>query len=543
MPEDSQFKPNESNFEEEEKPFEEIQFPPSEAGHESQAFGADPQPGVESPQVFGADPAPAVDPTPSFGVDPAAAATPPQAFGADPVPASEEPPAFPSAASPATFGDPGTHVPLGESVPVPDPPPQGNRPASGATHKLPGEVLSEDFAGSESAGDFLGLDVELTGAMPELPPGFGAPTPPAPELDVAPAPRAPSALDYEAEYDLDGPTEIMHVDDEEALAEEGYEDYEDYEGFDEQLDEEAGSGRGKLVIGAFAAGLIVVVGATLGPRFLSKPSPVTPRGGTDVARVPTNPAAGVDGAGEDGASATSGDPAAGGVEAGAVDPTPVEVADPTPVEDPTAGSIVSPSPGFEDDLLATLGDVVEGDPTPDPVDLLAGLEDVVEPGDVNTAEAFPDFDGGYEWVSEDMLDMVWRGNDVPMEAIFAPARTLMPRVGDVRVHMTSGELMEGRLYAVGQHRVWLDIEAGRIGLDGETVERFEHLAVPAGTSGPVYGTGVNVRVAVPGGAMFGRVIAQDGDRVTLMTPEGARVTLAEAKIEPIGTGRAVVVQR
>jgi hypothetical protein len=202
--------------------------------------------------------------------------------------------------------------------------------------------------------------------------------------------------------------------------------------------------------------------------------------------------------------------------------------EPFPVLDPGASVTFHEPEPPADDIVASL---------------LAGATAPPEP---TSASAFPNLGGSdFEWASDDMLELIWRGNEVPMEAVFAPARTIMPRVGPVRVFTTSGDVFEGRLYAVGQERVWIDAVPGRIGLDGNRVDRIERLIVEPSDDdepGPAP-SGKRVRVRVPGGLLFGRVLKTEGDEVILALDQGGRVRVMSDAIEEMGTGRAIIVHR
>ncbi|NOT31805.1 MAG: hypothetical protein HOP15_15275, partial [Planctomycetes bacterium] len=161
---------------------------------------------------------------------------------------------------------------------------------------------------------------------------------------------------------------------------------------------------------------------------------------------------------------------------------------------------------------------------------------------------FPDLTGEeYAWASADKLELIWRGEEVPLEAMRGPAKTIMPRVGNVRVFTATGDVFDGRLFAVGQNRVWLDTEPGRIGLDGDQVERIEVLPpLPAGTqlsSNPnLIAGGKRVRVRVPGGMLYGSVLKAEGEDVTLALQDGGRVRVKAAELQDLGPGRAVIVR-
>lgn len=426
-----------------------------------------------------------------------------------------------------------------------------NRPAEGARQVLPGEVLSQDFQGAEGAADFLGLDLEFTEAQPEL--------------ELAQAPGSAGTDGAEAQAGELAPGALMEPGDEGAFFE-GEDDFElDPEAapeFEEGLfeEDERPPRRGpQLALGALV-GAAVVAGAMLAPRFLGGEEPApssTPATPTRVAKAPT-PAAGAQ---------PSPDAAPAGPAAGVPGSQPTAVAGvapaPVPESPSTTGDPEAAAPEVTPD---TAPEVASAEPEttpesgarPDPLGLLTQAVPVPAPstpvapegtpGDAPRSSAFPNFDEGFAWVQPDTLDMVWRGKDVPMEAIFAPAKTLMPHVGPVRVHMRSGDTMEGKLYAVGEERVWIDMAPGRVGLDGHEVVRFEHLSGPVAAStsfltGTTPASRERVRVRAPGGTFYGRVIAQEGSTVTLLQDGGGRIVLRDAVVEPAVQSRAIVVQR
>ena len=110
----------------------------------------------------------------------------------------------------------------------------------------------------------------------------------------------------------------------------------------------------------------------------------------------------------------------------------------------------------------------------------------------------------------------WRGDEPPAALFEGPTRIATPSVGPVRVTMTSGELFEGDLEAVGQGRIWLRTSLGSLSLETgrtETVERLD--------PGQVERTGLesrdhdhagkpHVRVIAPGGVFSGRLLRQEG---------------------------------
>lgn len=138
------------------------------------------------------------------------------------------------------------------------------------------------------------------------------------------------------------------------------------------------------------------------------------------------------------------------------------------------------------------------------------------------------------------LAAIWSGAEIPVDAIEQPKRLLTPQVGRVRVVLGSGEIFEGRLYAVGQKQVWLETELGKMALLSYQVHRVEHIldnsgGVSLGEDGSQDLVGLErVRVRTPGGVFYGKVIARDEGSVTLVTDEGARVTLHDVVVDPAG---------
>ena len=447
-------------------------------------------------------------------------------------------------------------------------PASGNRPAEGARQVTPGEALNQDFAGSEAAADFLGLDTEFTAPMPEG------------DLNLSAPPALPGTVTQEEAYQeepyaqaSEGPEGYEYADDE--YADDEYDGYQEDEYYAEEptFAEEgvaASSGRGGLLVGLLLLAGVVAGGVLYGPdladRFLNKggvePIPVaTGPKNTSVPEVsdPTDAPTEGELPSDMGSETVLIGPADAGAETpevvadgGEVEVPPVE--DFQPETDPTQVAVSdpfeNPDEPFEDPWTEDPWDTPgAGEGSSDSGEGSGALADVF--GLFGGAEAaptqeFPDFESGLEFVNEDMLDMIWRGSNVPMEALDLPARVLTPRVGWVRVVMDSGESIEGKLYAMGQSMVWVQTEPGRVGLDGEhvtVIDALETLADPSTVDVASLASSERVRARVPGGLILGRVLKQDGPMVTLLSDDGARVTLREPVLEPLGGGRAVVVQR
>lgn len=161
--------------------------------------------------------------------------------------------------------------------------------------------------------------------------------------------------------------------------------------------------------------------------------------------------------------------------------------------------------------------------------------------------AVPVEEGGLREASPEELAAVWSGAAIPVEALRGPERVMTPGVGRVRVVLARGEVFEGRLYAVGQRKLWLETELGRMALVDWQVDRIEHIVAADGT--PLSGgdsardlaglPGVRVRTA--GGVFYGKLLSRDGDSVVIVTDSGGRVTLSGAEVELAGQATTHVI--
>lgn len=442
------------------------------------------------------------------------------------------------------------NTPAGQGFPDVDPNQSlsGNRPASGARRATPGEVLSQGFHGAQNAGDFLGLDTEFT-ASQDPNQVFGASSP----LDLVPPPSTyvDDGSQHMDPQQIDPSLPPADPAQEFAQAPSAFEFGEDL-GSDEgeaALDEDGAPSRKPLLVKALLvaalAGGGMYYGSTLYNRFFGTPTevavapaPVSKKGpGADAQPSPSD------------APAADATPKPGADSATAIDLPPVTapaaVSSTKDTRKPATAartSTTSPAPGEASGSEPE----VPADVKPDGGANIPNVSGAQRP---RTAGGFPDLGSAeYAWASPDQLELIWRGSEVPLEAVRAPAKTLMPRVGNVRVFTTSGDVFDGRLYAVGQNRVWLDAEPGRIGLDGERVEKIEVLGPASGTetadSKPAPEAGKKrVRVRVPGGMLYGSVLKAEGDEVILAMDDGGRVRVKASDIEELGSGRAVVVRR
>lgn len=433
-----------------------------------------------------------------------------------------------------------------------------NRPAEGARQATPAEVFSEEFIGSEGASDFLGLDDEFdVGHEAVDVQGVGGL-----ELAASPFPETTegaTATATEPEVEQPEPgfaTETEEFEDE--LTEDEFgelteEELAELEGLDEDEDEHGGK-RMLLLAGAgFGMAFVAVVAALLVPRlFGTEPIPVDP---TPVATT-TNTNAGGAAPADPGAS-TGGAPglaqASGAPGLGVAKPVDPRLLLPGFLtlarSAPRLPKLihVEDAAGLDDPIEPTdVAATGTGEPT-DP----GGLDPSVAPGEpvapltieelLAQAQAHEAFFEG----QADHIDITWRGTEAPMQAIVAPTKIMMPMVGPVRVTMTTGEIFEGRMHAMGQNKVWLDLDLGRIGLNGGTVESIAHLPGLAETMGvdpDRLATGRRVRAKVAGGVIYGRVRSIRGNQVTLVTDTGGKITLEDPELETISERASVVLK-
>jgi hypothetical protein len=149
------------------------------------------------------------------------------------------------------------------------------------------------------------------------------------------------------------------------------------------------------------------------------------------------------------------------------------------------------------------------------------------------------------------LKGVWLQEAVPpLWTIQEPQKVLTPQVGQVRVILEGNEIFQGRLYAMGEGRVWINNERfGQMGLEGVKVQKI--LRIDADDDSPLPGESgsedlgglESVRVKTPGGVLFGKVIARDEVRTTIVTEDGTRVTLASDQVEFLNEAPVVALKR
>jgi len=135
---------------------------------------------------------------------------------------------------------------------------------------------------------------------------------------------------------------------------------------------------------------------------------------------------------------------------------------------------------------------------------------------------------------------VWEGASVPLELLDAPSRWLTPSVGRVRAELADATAFEGRLHSIGEGKVWIEGELGRMALLGTQIRTLRQLAPLAQASGQDELPALpQVRVRTPGGVFQGRLLRREEGRVTLLTAEGGQVTLDDAEVEAVPPGPAI----
>ena len=464
--------------------------------------------------------------------------------------------------------------------------PESNRPAANANLSDTVDATTEDFEFQDEADDFLGLEGEVqameaasdasspedgnfdVGEDGDLALSDGWLLEVASEENTAPAgaPEASTDIDSAEPEQIEqlvsntiASTEVAEEDfDVETMAgmDEGYEfesDEDHDEDHDEEFDEEYEDGEDgefgeaapqrskKLVVIGFCAGILGTVG------LLMLDSSSTSDGvGTEVASgttpAPTEPVS-TEGT-ETAADASLAEVAVNIAEPESTEPienvlegllaAPTETTVPVSVEpivfdalpDPsTSSNPIAAMPGLPGmpDLVPVEIDM----PTQNtPRTLLAQLAVGAESGDIS---------GFMDFTLAPGAGFIWTGEQVPMESISTKGRILTPAVGMVRATMNSGELFEGNLYAVGSDRVWIEMGPGRVGLDGKKVQKIERVVAETIESEQAEAAlGQRVRVRAAGGVLYGKVKSRVGNRVTIITDKGARITLIDPEIEAIG---------
>lgn len=140
---------------------------------------------------------------------------------------------------------------------------------------------------------------------------------------------------------------------------------------------------------------------------------------------------------------------------------------------------------------------------------------------------------------------VWPNRSVPSNKVDEPTMTLTPRVGNVRVVFQGGEAIAGRLHSVGQNKIVLDTNLGRMTLDAKRADRIDRLGNTARAAANLKAAASDtrglehVRVKTKGGTFYGHLVAQKGEQVTLILKGGNRITVQSTEVAPAGRQRSI----
>ncbi|MCY2960306.1 MAG: hypothetical protein NTY35_09090 [Planctomycetota bacterium] len=152
--------------------------------------------------------------------------------------------------------------------------------------------------------------------------------------------------------------------------------------------------------------------------------------------------------------------------------------------------------------------------------------------------------GGRHATDRDLAGM-WLEPTIPTDAIRGAARLRTLNVGLVRAELVNGEFIEGRLHAVGESRIWIDVKLGRMSFDASDVRDLVQIVGAQGQPLPLGSQALaglpRVEVLLPGGSLMGRVLDRDGDRVTFVTEDGMRLRVEAIDVRPAPNGRSRLV--
>jgi hypothetical protein len=224
--------------------------------------------------------------------------------------------------------------------------------------------------------------------------------------------------------------------------------------------------------------------------------------------------------------------------------TPVDVAQtqPTP-EIPVVQSSPVP-PVASDPTPAALVQTTPPSETPAPADFTPVAFPGTRPEDPTVALATPK---GARRPEAAEIAGLWASKEIPLEAIDGDDIVRTPLVGGVRVLLKNGEHLQGRLHAVGQGQISMDVALGRMSIDysdvGELIpipeadlSKKPSNGLPDETAGLMY-----VTAKVPGGNLTGWLVQRAGGKLTLITEQAKKITFEDEGFEPVSKGRARVV--
>lgn len=152
--------------------------------------------------------------------------------------------------------------------------------------------------------------------------------------------------------------------------------------------------------------------------------------------------------------------------------------------------------------------------------------------------------GGRHATNLDWAGM-WLESTIPVDAIHGPTRLRTINVGLVRAELVNGEFVEGRLQAVGESRIWLDVKLGRLAFDAIDIRHLVQIVGAQGQPLPLGTQAVaglpRVEVLLPGGTLTGHVLSREGERVTFLTEDGMRMRVDALEVRPVANGRSRLI--
>lgn len=413
-----------------------------------------------------------------------------------------------------------------------------NRPATGAAFAQSPQEVDLDWKGSSAATDFLGIEGETR--VDEIPAAIG------------------SGLDTSGSGGLPADSWLHDIEDVSATtgaqangqrAENGAR----LEAIHEKVTAASGSSSGFYKL--LAAAIFVLIGSAAGwwywkkqhaasttpapVEVATKPHPVTqPKPSVPVKQptsAPTEPR------GTTPKPPVDGEPAPVVPVGGPTDPVAVEPVTPSTPD-------VAVIPETPDAPTTAITPTIQF-PSPGAVEPVATTKPTESPATPSNFRVLPPssepIPGAVRRATDDDFANVWLESAVPLDAITGERRLRTINVGPVRVMLSNGEYFEGALYAVGQDRVWLDLDLGRISFEAATVRDITRIPVPAGASGKVKGLELSglphVEVLLPGGWIAGRLVGREGRSVTLVTDTGIRMVVETDEVRPITPRRTRVL--
>ncbi len=471
----------------------------------------------------------------------------------------------------------------------------GNRPAENALRATAESDLNKSWQGGEGAADFLGLDREVGRPAEPVSIDFDEPAPVAAEtvsvepyshettiplegpLELEPEQHSEPAFvaeepqqefANEPHYESEGepqPTEDEQswllaneqqgyaVSEDEQFSEAPQTDLEFAEALDTSFNDSSSS-RSPMRMVAMAGLLLVAAGGTWFFGFRSAPVQPTevavvtpPVEATNVETPPTTTTNTVNTTADPVVEVSNSDAVAAAEDEALL----AEFADLISVaEGDAVSSAAGPVPTEVNvtEVATSTQDGTEGTTTEtEGVNTGERVERVVQidPGEM---VLLPDYSSSLRLASAEELGKLWTEATIPFEKFSEPARLLTPNVGRVRVLITGDEIFEGSLYAVGEGQIWVDSKIGRVALDCATVHDVQQLGgtertPELGGKGSQNLAGLpRVRVRGAGGNFYGKIVAREGNLVTLIPDAGGRIRLHSDEVEVVGTMRTSLVR-